>query len=184
MEMLDFHWAPNRQLEGTVVRTTILRHSRSLRKIRIVSQITSAAIRMILETCGALEVMHAPHSTINLSDAVASPWASSKMNRLSLSVAITMPSSSLPSNIQHVPSYLKTLPTPIAENEEHIFMQLEVFYRQIGKQTNMQLLRLHRQASNRAGASRLFSGNVPFPGLLSLRGNVTGRPGYLDLLGD
>lgn len=183
MEMLNFHWTSNRQLEGTIVRTTILRHSRSLRKIKIVYQITSSAIRLILETCTALEVMDTPHPIIDLPDAVASPWASSKMTRLLLSVAVTLPSFSILADIQYVPSYLKTPPTPLAKDEEHIFTQLEVFYQQIGKQTNMQLLHLHRPPGNRPGASRLFSEKIPFPGLLSLRENVAGRPGYLDLLG-
>ncbi|KAF9542528.1 hypothetical protein EC957_001897 [Mortierella hygrophila] len=183
METLAFSWTLSRQLERTVVRTTILRHSLSLRKIRITAQITSSAIRMILETCGVLEAIHIFRSAINLSDAVASPWASSKITRLSLSVAITMPSLSLPADIQYIPSYLKTPPTPLSQDEEHIFTQLEVFYRQIGKQTNMQTLRLDRPTINRPGARNLAGEKMPFPGLLSLKGNVAGRPGYLDLLG-
>ncbi|KAG9064864.1 hypothetical protein KI688_003125 [Linnemannia hyalina] len=183
IETLAFSWTLNRQVEGTVVRTTILRHSHSLRKIRITAHITSSAIRMIPETCGVLEAIHILRSTIDLSDAAGSPWASSKIIRLSLSVAVTMPSLSLPADIQYIPSYLKTPPTPLSQDEEHIFTQLEVFYRQIGKQTNMEALRLDRPANNKPIARNLAGEKVPFPGLLSLKGNVAGRPGYLDLLG-
>ncbi|KAF9280131.1 hypothetical protein BGZ88_012365 [Linnemannia elongata] len=136
MEMLDFIWTPNRPLEGTVARTTIPQHSRSIRMIKIVYQIT-----------------------------IASPWASSKMTRLCLSVSVTLPSSSLPADIQYVPSYLKTPPVPLAEDEGHIFTQLEVFYRQIGKQTNMQYLRLHRPVVYRPGDIQRIGEMALLPGL-------------------
>lgn len=104
------------------------------------------------------------------------------MTRLCLSVSVTLPSSSLPADIQYVPSYLKTPPVPLTEDEGHIFTQLEVFYRQIGKQTNMQYLRLHRPVVYRPGEIQRIGEMALFPGLLSLKENVAGRPGYLDFL--
>lgn len=55
------------------VRTTNLRHSLSSRKIRIVFQITSSAVRKILKACGVLEVMDTSHSIIDLFDTVTTP---------------------------------------------------------------------------------------------------------------
>ncbi|KAG0349799.1 hypothetical protein BGX24_008314, partial [Mortierella sp. AD032] len=115
-------------LDEVLAGRTLLRHSRTLRRISLGFTVSSATQRMIL---GSYEVLkeYSSRSPINLNDA-ASPWASSKMTTLDLKVSISL---SAPPTLatQYIPSADKSL----------IFSQLEIFYRQIGRQANM--LRLY-----------------------------------------
>ncbi|KAF9127420.1 hypothetical protein BGW39_005904, partial [Mortierella sp. 14UC] len=73
--------------------------------------------------------------------------------------------------------------TPSA-GENRIFAQLELFYRQIGRQTNLKDLYLYLKTSvGPESTGELQQGNPAFLGMLALKNNTAGRPGFLDLLG-
>lgn len=187
MEILDYYGGGYRCVDGIVAERTILRHSCSLRQINLSSSITSTAIQMILATCGVLEELHVTGSSIELSDAVAFPWAGSRMTRLTLDLKIVMQSAP---ETQYTPFYFQIpLVVPSAE-ENRIFAQLDVFYRQIGKQASLKYLSLSRIGYDEDGLMELGEGEheEPMPGMLRLTGGCSScggmdRPGFLDLLG-
>ncbi|KAG0050168.1 hypothetical protein BGZ90_007121 [Linnemannia elongata] len=183
MESLEYQSASHCRLDDATAVKTLLRHSSSLWQIKIISPVTSSAVRMILETCKALEVLQISRSTVELCDAIASPWACSKMTSLTLSIKIS-PSSS-PPGTEFVPSYLQEPPTPLSAGEKNIFTQLEVFYRQIGKLTGLRHLNIDRTEYSEHGSivGRSNLRDRPLPGMLILSTNRAGRPGFLDLLG-
>ncbi|KAG9064814.1 hypothetical protein KI688_003074 [Linnemannia hyalina] len=196
MEILNYYGGgPDQWLDATVVGKTLLRHSCSLREFHACSRTASAAMRMILATCEALEVLEICCSSIDLADAVGSPWASSKLKSLSLDIKITLLSLSLPAGTPYVPSYLKTPPAQLTKDEKYLFTQLEFLYQQIGKQEDLKVLQLSRAECDEYGASTVEADkrNQPFPGLLrlgdgsgnsanSINGDID-RPGFLHLLG-
>ncbi|KAG0363941.1 hypothetical protein BGX24_004816 [Mortierella sp. AD032] len=170
---LNYHSDSDCYLDEVMAGRTLLRHSRTLRMITFDSTVSSATQRMILGSCEVLEEFSCSRSPINLNDAAtASPWASSKMTTLDLKVCISPPASSA---TQYIPS----------AGENLTFSQLEIFYRQIGRQTNMEYLNLHlHQEETVDPESMTVSRKVhgPFPGILTLKDNPEGRPGFLDLL--
>ncbi|KAF9144634.1 hypothetical protein BGX30_012065 [Mortierella sp. GBA39] len=197
MEILNYYGGgPDQWLDVTVVGKTLLRHSGSLREFHACSRTASAAMRMILATCEVLEVLEICCSSIDLADAVGSPWASSKLTSLSLDIKITLLPLSLPAGTLYVPSYLKTPPAQLTKDEKYLFTQLEFLYQQIGKQEDLKVLRLSRAECDEYGAStvEVDKRNQPYPGLLRLgdgSGNsvngISGdidRPGFLHLLGN
>ncbi|KAF9144633.1 hypothetical protein BGX30_012064 [Mortierella sp. GBA39] len=166
-------------VDSVVAERTLLRHSCSLRQINIFLPTTSRAIQMILRTCRVLEELHIIGSSIALRDAVAFPWASSKMTRLTLDLNIAL--SSAPYT-QYGAFYLQTPPVAPSADENRIFAQLDVFYRQIGKQADLRYLSLNRtnydgdeQKTRMPGMLRLTGGNSSSGGM--------DRPGFLGLLG-
>lgn len=186
MEILDYYGG-NHCVDGVVAGRTILRHSCSLRQINLSSSITSSAMQMILATCRVLEELHISGSSIELSDAVAFPWAGSRMTRLTLDLKITL--SSAP-DTHYMPFYLQTPPVVPSADENRIFAQLHVFYRQIGKQASLKHLSLGRAGYDENGLMELGEGEQekPMPGMLRLTGGSSSsggmdRPGFLDLLG-
>lgn len=183
MESLEYQSSSRCRLNDVTAVRTLLRHSGTLWQIKIASLVTSSAVRMILEMCKALEVLEISRSTVDLCDAIASPWACSKMTSLTLSIKIS-PSYS-PPGTEFVPSYLQTPPTPPSSGEKDIFTQLEVFYRQIGKLAELRHLHIGRTEYSEHGVigGRPSLRDRPLPGMLILSTNRAGRPGFLYLLG-
>ncbi|KAF9538291.1 hypothetical protein EC957_006939 [Mortierella hygrophila] len=170
MESLEFQSASRSRLDDVTA-------------IKITSPVASSAVRMILEMCKALEVLQISRSTVHLCDAIASPWACTKMTNLTLSIKIS-PSSS-PPGTEFVPSYLQNPSTPLSAAEKDIFTQLEVFYQQIGKLTGLRHLYIGRAEYSEHGlvVGRSPSRDRPLPGMLILSTNRADRPGFLDVLG-
>ncbi|KAF9123449.1 hypothetical protein BGX30_001460 [Mortierella sp. GBA39] len=183
MESLEFQSASRCRLDDVTAVRTLLRHSGSLWQIKITSPVTSSAVRMILEMCKALEVLQIFRSTVDLCDAIASPWACTKVTSLTLSIKIS-PSSS-PPGTEFVPSYLQNPSTPLSAAEKDIFTQLEVFYQQIGKLTGLRHLHIGRTEYSEQGlvVGRCPLRDRPLPGMLILSTNRADRPGFLDVLG-
>jgi hypothetical protein len=174
-------------LDEVATRNTICRHSRTLRDIDIEVEVVSTALGMILKECEALEDLKVKESVIDLNDAVAFPWASCKMKFLRLYLRISQPSSP---DIQYTPYYLRTPPSQPSADDHRIFAQLDIFYRQIGKQKDITNLYLYwiKPISTQSPYSYLnpFHPTLyPLPGMLVLENNnnAGARPGFLQLLG-
>jgi hypothetical protein len=177
-------------LDEVVTGNTLLCHQRTLKEIRITTKVTGAALRVILSECEALEVLEVGGSTIDLSDAVASPWASSRMSCLYLGLHI--PQSPSASGTEYIPYYLRMPPDQPSAYDHDIFAQLDIFYRQIGKQkdlTELYFRRLETVWNPLSVISPVFRRTTsvarPLPGLLKLenKSSAGARPGFLQLLG-
>ncbi|KAF8939727.1 hypothetical protein BGZ47_008064 [Haplosporangium gracile] len=115
LETLDYTTLSHPQLEAITIGKTFLRHSYSLQAIKIDSPTQSATLRMILGTCeGGLR-----HLSMDIN--IALPPSSS----------LTLPGA------DYVPYYFKVPSAPPATDDELIFFQLEIFYRQIGELKDM-----------------------------------------------
>jgi hypothetical protein len=182
---------PYQWLNAIVASKTIMRHSGSLREIYACSRTASEAMGLILGTCEVLEVLEICCSAVSLEDAVASPWASTKIVRLSISIMISLPSTSSLPDTQYTAFYLHTPPLAPSEDENHLFAQLDVFYRQVGKQERLRYLNLTRARRSENGLVAIENSakQKSLPGMLRLGGdnsNIGGsmnRPGFLHLLG-
>ncbi|KAF9911802.1 hypothetical protein EC991_002104 [Linnemannia zychae] len=75
-----------------------------------------------------------------------------------------------------------TPPTTPSAEENEIFSQLELFYRQIGKQKNLEHLDLYLGRHIDPETGKVQEGARALPGMLTLQDNAGGRPGYMDLL--
>lgn len=162
-------------LDGDLVGRALVRHCHSLRKIIIENWISSKTIGMILEHCEALEILDVRCSVLDLEDAIAAPWASSRMMELSLDIN---------TGVKRKPFYLRPPPSRRSPKEKQLFDRLENLYRQIGKQTNLRTL--HLGQLNKHDIRKLNAGKYiqPFSGMLRLSDKKEGVvPGYLELLG-
>ncbi|OAQ32045.1 hypothetical protein K457DRAFT_16922 [Linnemannia elongata AG-77] len=160
----------------------------------------SAAIRTILTGCGALEdlrfvgtheydyediwpypELYGKGCGILLKDAIAAPWACTRIKHLNLLVRInelrTEPELGRPAYFH------REAPVKLSPIETRYFEPLEHFYRQIGRLTELRHLDLRMDMMGPDGERQ---NNIPtymevsFPGLLNIG---MGRPGYLELLG-
>jgi hypothetical protein len=167
------------------IENTIIRHSRSLREITVNLVVPSTALGVILRECEALELLNTGRSAIGLSDAIASPWASSRLKYLRLNLYISV-SFSVP-DTQYTPYYLRAPPAQPSEDDHRIFAQFDTFYRQIGKQKDMIHLYVHwMNPISHLSPHSYFKAIVnPLSGMLVLekKDNAGSQPGFLQLLG-
>ncbi|KAF9138102.1 hypothetical protein BGX30_009589, partial [Mortierella sp. GBA39] len=170
------------------------RHSSTLREISLngYMRIDSKVVQTILVECEALESfkVHCPNYCdprplcLHLEDAIEIPWASTRIQELQLAIAIPERPLFLPVD-GTTPYYNRPPPTTLSVEETQQFKDLESFYRQIGKLTQLRRLDLRAHYYDPTGKrdrSRAFGSNA-FPGMMNLGGEKTGRPGYLQLLG-
>ncbi|KAF9132590.1 hypothetical protein BGW39_011768 [Mortierella sp. 14UC] len=148
MEKLDVTSPSDYCLDEIGVGRTLLRHSCTLRVIKFDTTVASVALGMILHECEALELLYTANTTIDLDDAVAYPWASSRMTHLSLEIQISPPLST-PGTL-YIPYYFRTPPDQPSADDHGIFARLENFYRQIGKQKDIRILDINWTESIRA----------------------------------
>lgn len=167
------HQGTSTPLDRDLVGQALMRHSRSLRDILIQNKIPSKTVGMILECCEALETLSVRDSKMDLEDAIARPWACSRMRELQLDIDTKIP---------RKPSYLRPPPSRRSAKEKQLFDRLEILYRQIGKLTNLRYLHLGNPTHdyNKWSTGKYIQ---PFPGLLRLGDKEKGIvPGYLELL--
>lgn len=166
------------------------RHSDVIRKVVFEScfHVASDAIRTILTVCPALEHFQMQIDSfdnvlggfIKLSDAVASPWVCTKLKVLDLGVAINEMPDLEPGQ---EPYYMRTPSVGLTDAEEQQLGLYEKLYRQIGALTSLTHLALRAVLEDRGHpfGVHYHDGNISFPAMLSLKDDLTGRPGYLDL---
>ncbi|KAG0293613.1 hypothetical protein BGZ96_002567 [Linnemannia gamsii] len=162
----------NTELVGRAMR----RHTLTLREIRIDHKVpnSSREIAFVLESCASLEVLSVIQSTLDLGDSVASPWASSSLTLLELDIDTRLGSK---------PYYFRPPPSRRSGKEKRIFGQLEILYRQIGKQKNLRVLQLGKGYQGR-GDRKIPEDVQPYPGMLRLSDRNGIVPGYLDMLAE
>ncbi|KAG0293615.1 hypothetical protein BGZ96_002569 [Linnemannia gamsii] len=161
-------------IDGDLVGRALVRHCRSLRKLILVNCIPSKTVGMILEHCEALEILDVRRSMLDLEDAIAAPWASSRMMELSLDIN---------TGVKRKVFYLRPSPSRRSPKEKQLFGRLESLYRQIGKQTNLRTLCLGQR--NERDCKKMEAGKYiqPFAGMLRLSDKKDGVvSGYLELL--
>ncbi|KAF9095160.1 hypothetical protein BGX23_000936 [Mortierella sp. AD031] len=172
----------------------VQRHSTTLRELRLVSclGVRSKAIQTILCTGHVLEVLwiepyQLANSAITLDDAIAAEWACTRMQQLQIAVS-NVPIVAADNNNEE-PYYKRPAPIVLTGYERNKFSQLELFYRQIGRLTEMVHLKLMAvpvpvdcEEVDSAWRTGAYS-DVWFPSMLSLGDEATGRPGYLSLFG-
>ncbi|KAG9068226.1 hypothetical protein KI688_011821 [Linnemannia hyalina] len=170
------------------------RHSTTLREISLngYKNIDIKVVQTILVGCEALESFRVHFPTygdthrhcLHLDDAIEIPWACIKLQELQLTIAIPERPFFSPAD-GTIPYYYRPPPTTLSAEEIQQFRELESFYRQLGKLT--QLRRLDLQALYFDPITMRDSSwdfrDMSFPGMLSLGSKKRGRPGYLRLLG-
>ncbi|KAF9135537.1 hypothetical protein BGW39_002285 [Mortierella sp. 14UC] len=190
------------ELDEQMARGVFLRHSTTLHTLILqgCSPTDSAAIRVILAECGALEDLRFIHTNhkdyeaiwpypdlygkgcgILLADAVAAPWACTKLKRLELLVRINELCAE--PGLVRVAYFRREAPVELTPTETRFFESLERLYRQIGSLVELQHLDLQLDLMSSDGGRHEdipTSSEVSFPGMLNLD---MGRPGYLELLG-
>ncbi|KAG0273078.1 hypothetical protein BGZ95_011116, partial [Linnemannia exigua] len=156
------------------------------------SGVESKGLQVILVTCGALSTLEVGHFEeddgfsqaqllgLHLFHAIDFPWICTKLRSLALPIVILPEMSELYYN--RVPYYRRMAPVVLSLDEQALFGQLERFYIQIGKLTELEELSLHTMwgsdtASRKSGRSKRTLGH--FPLMLSLGNGYTRRPGYL-----
>ncbi|KAF9123474.1 hypothetical protein BG015_005313, partial [Linnemannia schmuckeri] len=171
LEMLS-HYGVDTGLDGDLVGRALVRHCCSLRDIFIQNRIPSKTVGMILQHCEALEVLNTRYSPMDLEDAIAAAWASSRITDLSIDIN---------TGINRKPFYLHPPPSHRSTNEKKLFDRLEILYRQIGKQTSLRSLHLTALHDSTRKTEKYIQ---PFPGLLRLSDKTENGivPGYLELL--
>ncbi|KAK3814547.1 MAG: hypothetical protein JOS17DRAFT_760739 [Linnemannia elongata] len=186
---------PSATIEGLDDAGSIFKgHSRTLREISLhgYMNVDSKVVQTILVQCEALESLkvHCPRGSdryqvcLVLEDATEFPWACTRMQDLRLTIIIPDKPLHRPAD-GLLPYYDRPPPTTLSAEERQQFKDLESFYRQLGKLTQLRRLELRALYSDPTGmrkSSWVFPANS-FPGMLSLRNEGTGRPGYLQLLG-
>ncbi|KAK5807821.1 hypothetical protein F5H01DRAFT_352697 [Linnemannia elongata] len=178
------------------------RQSATLREIELMGcmNIDSKAIQTILVECWALERLQVylrsrdlpanyrqqqPPLCINLDDAIEYPWGCTRIQDLDLTIVIPDEPLHRSKEMGLVPYYNRPPPTTLSPAETAQFQSLEALYRQIGALTELERLTLKAVYYDPAGArlaDTKFEQNS-FPGMLNLKNDETGRPGYLQLLG-
>ncbi|KAH7055133.1 hypothetical protein BKA57DRAFT_501668 [Linnemannia elongata] len=179
------------------------RQSATLREIELVGclNIDSKAIQTILVECWALERLQVDIGAwrlsnhfqqqqpqplcINLDDAIEYPWGCPRIQDLELMIVIPDEPLHRSKKMGLVPYYNRPPPTTLSPAETAQFQSLEALYRQIGALIGLERLTLKAVYYDLAGlrpADTNFEWNS-FPGMLNLKNEETGRPGYLQLLG-
>ncbi|KAF9098247.1 hypothetical protein BGX23_006663 [Mortierella sp. AD031] len=159
------------------------RHSGVLKKVVLQRcfMVASTTVRLFLTECpvlGHFKMQIREHGRIRgayieLADVIEILWVCTKLQFLELSVVIPeMP------NLEpgHVPYYERTPHVELTEAETELLGLLERFYQQIGTLTELRHLDLR-------AAAYYYDKEEPFPALLSLGDEESGRPGHLELLG-
>lgn len=85
--------------------------------------------------------------------------------------------------ISSEPYYLRPTPIVLTESEQRQMAVLEKFYRQLGAQTELEMLELWRIEPATSDDDYDPLQDLTFPALLSLGDPVAGRPGFLELWG-
>lgn len=185
-------------LSRATLSAIIYRHSSNLRKILLSEYMpmTSALIQKILVQCPELEELSLyDHNTsvqpLTLADATAEPWASNKIKKLQLRIAI--PDLFYLRQKKQRPYFDRLAAAGTTGKQQSLVWTdaeqgqlalLERLYSQIGKQTGLEVLDLVAvpgPTSVKGGAGQSFKFDV-FPLMLSLGDSEAGYPGYLDLL--
>ncbi|KAG0293212.1 hypothetical protein BGZ96_003153 [Linnemannia gamsii] len=190
------------ELDEQMTRSVFLRHSATLHTLILqgCSPTDSAAVRTILTECVVLEDLRfvATHQAdfeaiwpypdlygkgcgILLADAIAAPWACTKIKHLNLLVRIN----ELCTGHELAPPayFRRETPVELLPAEVHYFEPLEQLYRQIGRLVELQHLDLRLDMMGPNGEMHEDTPactEVSFPGLMNIG---MGRPGYLELLG-
>ncbi|KAG0378684.1 hypothetical protein BGX24_003124 [Mortierella sp. AD032] len=171
------------------------RHSSTLRKIFVTGcrTLDSKAIQAIVVGCGALEqlkVAWAMESNgqrqlcMDLDDAVKFPWVCTKLQELTLAIAIPHhPFHRVAEGV--VPYYKRPLLIAFSVEEEQQLKALETLYRQIGSLSGLRWLDLRAEFYDPEGHRSMTRDYrvTSFPAMLSLGCVNTGRPGFLHLFG-
>ncbi|KAF9081641.1 hypothetical protein BGX23_000621 [Mortierella sp. AD031] len=177
----SFVCASLRDQEGQIG-AAFLRHSNTLVRVQLYGceDVSSETIQAILFSCPSLEVFVATsfdfqRNAIRLEDAAAQPWASTKLQRLALFVAMG------DADIPEVEWQRLSL------TEQTKLSQMDKFYRQIGSLTS--LVHLDLQLWTETDDNNYHNWNQQifkhrcFPGLLTLGdGMMSSRRGWLDCL--
>ncbi|KAK3814545.1 MAG: hypothetical protein JOS17DRAFT_795339 [Linnemannia elongata] len=177
------------------------RQSTTLREIVLAGcwNIDSGAIRTILVECvalGRLEVQSSPldgsnyryhHLSlcISLDDTIKSPWGCTRIQDLNLTIAIPDEPLHRSKEMGVVPNYNRPPPTTLSRAETAQFQSLEALYQQLGALTGLERVELkaiyYDPVGGRSADTMLRTSS--FVGMLNLKDEETGRPGYLHLLG-
>lgn len=190
------------ELDEQMARNVFLRHSATLHTLVLqgCSPIDSAAVRTILTECAVLEDLrfmptdcadyeaiwpypdlYGKGCGILLADAIAAPWACTKIKHLNLLVRIN---EICTGHELAPPAYFRReTPMELLPVEVRYFEPLEQFYRQIGRLVELRHLDLRLDLMGPNGGrhdDRPTCAAVSFPGLMNIG---MGRPGYLELLG-
>ncbi|KAK3841458.1 MAG: hypothetical protein J3R72DRAFT_524304 [Linnemannia gamsii] len=172
---------------GTV-RRAFSRHSTTLCKVDFRYAFhKSKDLMAILELCESLEILiqfpdYCGRPFITLADAISVPWACKRIRHLELSIGLEC----VALTSADLPYYQRPAPVTLSEEEKRQFSDLEMFYREIGSLVNVEYLDLRGTYMNDEG-DRMNELNeeldaFTFPGMLAIRDDETGRPGYLDML--
>lgn len=173
------------------------RHFAVLRRVDIGQPDIAFAYKIpaafILKECYGLEDLVIPYSRrgyyVDLGDLIRQPWNCSRLKRLELCInGCELPEP--PIELTRLtslrkPYYSRTSPIATWEDEVIQFVQLELFYRQIGKLTALQHLVLKMARLEERGRwLHLYQNSLyAFPALLSLpeleEGGGSRRPAYL-----
>ncbi|KAK3841472.1 MAG: hypothetical protein J3R72DRAFT_444942 [Linnemannia gamsii] len=171
------------------MRRALARHSTTLRTLDFRGIFfKSENLLSILELCESLEILIQESKSdgsgpfITLTDAISVPWACKRIRHLEIAIGLEPVSLSS----EDVPYYQRPAPLTLLEGEKRQFEDLEMFYREIGSLVHLRYLDLHGTYMDHEGNGtqplQKHSGDFTFPGMLTIRDDVTGRPGYLDLL--
>ncbi|KAK3830973.1 MAG: hypothetical protein JOS17DRAFT_746171 [Linnemannia elongata] len=186
----EFKWTGSlEQITLSRAQQMIQPHSQVLRKIVFerCSLVGSGAIKVILTECPALEHFRMGienfklirGATITVLDAIADPWVCTKLKVLDL--AVTLPDMPDLAPGQD-PYYKRGAPTvELSDALMERLGELENLYYQIGLLTNLTHLALRAVILNIfSWREYLHDVTTPFPAMLNLKDEQTGRPGYLD----
>ncbi|KAG0381038.1 hypothetical protein BGX24_000630 [Mortierella sp. AD032] len=169
------------------VGTAIQHHSTTLRQIRIDSTATiqRMSVSVIFKECCNLEELSiningGKGHYFTLEDALESPWTCIKLRRLALGIS----GCEVPIEPEVLPYYSRPTPITLSDAETLHFAQLERLYKQIGALISLHHLDLRMITFNEQGHAIVGQSDrlQTFPGLMRLQDNLTGRPGYLQLL--
>ncbi|KAK3846506.1 MAG: hypothetical protein J3R72DRAFT_486767 [Linnemannia gamsii] len=170
------------------------RHSATLTWVQFDFNHTTESrfIQMVLFECSVLErviigggggdgegLRTIPALELTVAEAVERKWASSRIKDLNLRISL--------GDIGVItdttePYYRRPVPIVLTEQEQQQFAVLEKFYKQLGRQTELEVLVLWR-IEPVIVPNHAFLGDLTFPALLGLADPMTGRPGFLELLG-
>ncbi|KAF9131301.1 hypothetical protein BGW39_001976 [Mortierella sp. 14UC] len=161
-----------------LVSSTVKRHFQSLHKFEFESgEISSEDIRLILTQCSLLEEFKVKGSVITLQDAVESTWASNRIRRLELVIAV----GERPDEDE--PYYERPPPLLLTPKEEARFTLLRKLYEQIGSLVEMEELILKAIHDEEPYSDEYEDyKSRAFPAMLSL--GTSGRPGISTCLQD
>ncbi|KAF9088113.1 hypothetical protein BGX23_007642 [Mortierella sp. AD031] len=194
----------NLEMNERMARSVFQRHSTTLHTLILqgCSPTDSEAVRVIVTECGVLEdlrIMGTHYKDfeaiwpfpkrngygcgILLVDAIAKPWACTRIKRLELFIRANELHSDHHSRL---PACYREAPVELTPKETEYFASWERFYRQIGALIELRYLELRLELCGHRGQDlmRICSPwEICFPILMSLGDEESGRLGYLSLLG-